>query len=264
MPNPPAIVFTDLDGTLLDHDSYAFAAAVPALNLLKSHHIPVILASSKTSAEIAPLRSQMGLAAYPAIVENGAGLLPPNADAHPIQNSDYAKIRAALDGLPSEIRQYFKGFGDMSDAEVSQQTGLPLAAASQAKTRQFSEPGHWSGSPDGLDEFLTALAPHGITARMGGRYLTLSFGRTKADQMADICAQFGAPPVIALGDAPNDAEMLIAADYPILIRNPHSKPLSLPPEHSYQLRRSTLCGPDGWAEMVTPLVAHLTSPKTGA
>ena len=37
------LVFTDLDGTLLDHDTYSFEAALPCINLLKNNDIPIII-----------------------------------------------------------------------------------------------------------------------------------------------------------------------------------------------------------------------------
>ena len=260
-----AIVFTDLDGTLLDHHSYAFTAAIPALELLKAHAIPVILASSKTAAEIASLRDKMGLSAYPAIVENGAGVLPAQAHPQTILSQDYPKIRAALAAMPAPLRRHFTGFGDMSIPETATETGLPPADAALAKERVFSEPGTWHGDDAALSEFLAYLAGQGISARQGGRYLTLSFGKTKADHMAQIRAQYGAPPVIALGDAPNDLEMLMAADYPVLIRNPKARPLpGLTDDQRARLLYSTRPGPQGWNEMVPPIIRSLTSPNTGA
>ena len=41
------LVFTDLDGTLLDED-YGWAAARPAVEALQAASIPIILNSSKT------------------------------------------------------------------------------------------------------------------------------------------------------------------------------------------------------------------------
>ena len=55
------VIFTDLDGTLLDHASYSYAPAEPALALLHKLEIPLILASSKTAFEIAPLREELDL-----------------------------------------------------------------------------------------------------------------------------------------------------------------------------------------------------------
>ena len=55
-PTPAFVVFSDLDGTLLDHSTYSWKAAAPALAALRDRGIPLILASSKTSAEIAESR----------------------------------------------------------------------------------------------------------------------------------------------------------------------------------------------------------------
>ncbi|MCG7852909.1 MAG: HAD hydrolase family protein, partial [Methanosarcinaceae archaeon] len=46
------VVFTDLDGTLIDHDTYSYKAARPALAALKKQGIPLIFCTSKTRAEI--------------------------------------------------------------------------------------------------------------------------------------------------------------------------------------------------------------------
>ena len=252
-----AIVFTDLDGTLLDHHSYDYSPALPALESLAQHAIPVILASSKTAAEIAPLRAELGLSQHPAIVENGAGLLPAGA-ASLADNSDYQKLRAALDAVPEALRRLYTGFGDMTARQVADHTGLPLPQARLAKTRLYSEPGIWAGTPTQQAAFESSLTAQGISHRFGGRYLTLSFGRTKADQMEAIRAQYGARTVIALGDAPNDLEMLAAADHPILITNPQAKPLpGLTSDLSARLIRSTRTGPAGWNETLNALLPSL-------
>ncbi|WP_095587470.1 HAD-IIB family hydrolase [Actibacterium ureilyticum] len=237
-------VFTDLDGTLLDHDTYSYAAAQPALDRLITDRIPVILTSSKTAVEIIALHRDIGLGDAPIIVENGAGIVDPQ-QGNTDDDRAYRRIRAALDGLPG--RADFRGFGDMTDAEVAEITGLPPQAAAMAQQRCHSEPGLWSGSDDALDTFLTALAERGISARRGGRFLTLSLGRTKADAMRDCAARLGATTTIALGDAPNDIEMLEAADFGVIIRNDHAPPL--PPlrgEGTGRIRRTTAPGPQGW------------------
>ena len=48
------VVFTDLDGTLMDHDSYDVAPAKPALDALAARSIPVVPVTSKTRAEPFP------------------------------------------------------------------------------------------------------------------------------------------------------------------------------------------------------------------
>ncbi|MGI3171538.1 HAD-IIB family hydrolase [Pseudooceanicola sp. C21-150M6] len=259
MKAPSLIVFTDLDGTLLDHHDYSWAPALPALSRLRAMQVPVILASSKTAAEIAPLRSEMRLSACPAIVENGAGILPPHADADQTGDS-YARLRATLDKVPQALRAGFRGFGDLSDDDVARITGLPGPQAILARKRAFSEPGLFDSSREDLDAFVSCLSDLGVTARRGGRFLTLSFGGTKADRMDEIAAPYGNPTSIALGDAPNDVEMLEHADHGVIITNPDGNDLPrLAGERDGRIRRSENTGPTGWNEMILRLVSTLTS-----
>lgn len=253
MRQPPLIVFTDLDGTLLDHHDYSWQAAAPALDQLRDLGVPVVIASSKTAAEIAPLRAEIGFADCPAIVENGAGLLP--AGAAPDEAAqDYARLRQTLDTLPAPLRTAFRGFGDMTDAEVAEITGLPGPNAALARRRAFSEPGIYDGDSDA---FVTALSEKGIHARRGGRFLTLSFGGTKADRMADIAAQYGSPDTVALGDAPNDVEMLETATHGVIIANPSGQPLPpLKGEAAGRILRSEKAGPNGWNASILKLLSE--------
>jgi mannosyl-3-phosphoglycerate phosphatase len=46
------IIFTDLDGTLLDYSTYSFEKALPALQLVRERDIPLIICSSKTAKEV--------------------------------------------------------------------------------------------------------------------------------------------------------------------------------------------------------------------
>lgn len=254
----PLLVFTDLDGTLLSHSDYSWDAARPALDRLKSIGAGVVLASSKTSPEISRLRQDLGLLDWPAIVENGAGVLEPKAQAV-AERSDYAKLRAAVIKIRAMRDTGFRGFGDMDVAEISALTGLSQPDAKLAQLRAYSEPGVWSGTKAEKTDFLEQLQSQGIYAREGGRFLTLSYGRTKADQMVQIIAGLRPRQTIALGDAPNDVEMLEAADAGVIIANPHRAPLPcLKGETSGRIIRTTDAGPKGWN---TAMQAHLARLK---
>lgn len=255
MHSAPLIVFTDLDGTLLNHHDYSWTAASPALEKLRALSIPVIIASSKTAAEIAPLRQNIGFADCPAIVENGAGLLPEKTAASDT-TGDYPRLRAALDMLPGSLRALFRGFGDMTDAEVQKITGLPAQGATLARQRTFSEPGVFDGDATQEATFVEALQEVGIHARRGGRFLTLSFGGTKADRMGEIAARYGSPAIVALGDAPNDVEMLQTAHHGFVITNPDSTPLPrLDGESDGRICRSEKPGPEGWNACILKLLS---------
>ena len=254
---PPLIVFTDLDGTLLDHRTYSFAPAQAALDRLAALRVPLILASSKTAAEIAVVRESLGRIECPSIVENGAGILEPG-DRTEDGCETYARLRAALDAVPPDLRRAFAGFGDLGVEGVAGATGLPPESAARAVQRRFSEPGIWSGSTADLEAFLGALGAQGVTARRGGRFLTLSLGGTKADRMGDIAGRYRSPPRVAAGDAPNDVEMLAAADFGIIVANPGGAPLPTQPgEAEGRVRRTHTPGPEGWNRAMLDLLDHL-------
>jgi len=248
----PLVVFTDLDGTLLDHTDYTWTPARPALARLAALGAVVVLASSKTAPEVTPLQREMGLAECPAIVENGAGLI---GMAGPVPPAQYGDLRRALDTVPAELRALFTGFGDMTDADVVAATGLGATQAQAARTRAFSEPGLWHGTSEQQAAFTAHLQAAGVQARRGGRFLTLSFGKTKADRMAQVIAALEPAHTLALGDAPNDTEMLETADHGIIIANPHHAALpALRTEEQGRITRTRDAGPAGWNDAV---LAHL-------
>lgn len=55
------LVVTDLDGNLLDHFSYGFDDALPALSQLCELHIALIPNNSKTAPELQPLRNLLAI-----------------------------------------------------------------------------------------------------------------------------------------------------------------------------------------------------------
>lgn len=248
-------VFTDLDGTLLDHDTYSWNAAHPALDRLVRQQCAVVLASSKTAAEILLLQDSMALSGQPALVENGSGLIGLVGAQSP---RTYTALREILDLIPQTLRAHFRGFGDMSADDVTSLTGLSPKAAALARTRDYSEPGLWSGGEEEFRTFCTALAQHGVSAQRGGRFLTLSFGRTKADAMTQVIHALKPDLTLALGDAPNDVEMLEQADLGVIVANPHHASLPLlAGERDGRIIRTRDPGPVGWNIAVNEILDRL-------
>lgn len=250
----PYLVFTDLDGTLLDHHTYDYRPALPALDRIKRAGGHVVLASSKTAAEIIVLREALGLSHCPAIVENGAGLLPPSYGKTPDgpgEAKEHDALIEVLGALPASLRQHFEGFSDWTVDEIAERTGLDIESAYLAARRQFSEPGVWTGSEETLAAFVQELSKLGITARKGGRFLTLSLGKTKADQMDAIIEDYSGtaaqPLTIALGDAPNDAEMIARAQRGVILNNANGNQIAkLPGELDGTIVRWPDGGPAAW------------------
>ena len=261
------MVFTDLDGTLLDHVDYSFEAALPALEFLANHDIPLVLCTSKTAAEILALRENPVLERCSAIIENGAGILPAG-ELRPQPDPDHERLMQLVDRLPAELRQSFSGFSNWSTDYLQQHTGLDADSAARAAQRDYTEPGLWLGSDDDRGRFLRALGELGIHAQQGGRFLTLGFGANKADRMREMIDRrredTGDRVVsIALGDAPNDIDMLSQSDFGIIIPNPaHDGIEHIADESAGLIIRAESAGPSGWSKSLLTLLTDPGFPAT--
>lgn len=268
-PVPSHLFVTDLDGTLLDHDTYDWRAAAPALAELARRGLPLVLASSKTVAEIVELRSELDLRS-PVIAENGAVValpddtLPHAGDAEGIDDLRLhvlgAERGAFLPVLHDARRKHhlpFEGFADWSAEEVADRTGLPLARARLALERRGTEPVAWSGDAAGLSFFRTLLANEGLDLLAGGRFHHVSGGSDKARALAWLRRRYSeawpasGTTVVALGDSPNDATMLSAADVAVVMpaRTPRPFEVSAP-----RVLRAEREGPRGWSDSVLELL----------
>ena len=76
MKRTPLVVFTDLDGTLLDHGTYSFEPARPGLEALLEAGIPLVFCTSKTRLETERWRRALANV-HPFIVENGGAVYVP-------------------------------------------------------------------------------------------------------------------------------------------------------------------------------------------
>ena len=132
---PRAIVFTDLDGTLLDHDTYDPGPAVATLERLAGRGIAVVPVTSKTWEETRGWLARLALDG-PAVVENGGVVVlpagPRDRPTFELTGADYRDLRAALPELAAAVGRRLVGFGDWDAPEIARRTGLPLDEAARA------------------------------------------------------------------------------------------------------------------------------------
>lgn len=254
------IIVTDLDGTLLDHYTYKFDAALPALEHLKRLDIPLILNSSKTAPEIISLRKALNNT-HPFIVENGAGIYIPIAGKqNDFEVISFGRERKSILKVLKTIRDNFNlpftSFNDMSVEELMAETGLTMTKAEQAKQREFTEPLKWHGNDQQWGVFCTEIARSGLSAVQGGRFISVSSQVDKGQALkwiAEYYQQLWAvqPIIVALGDSDNDAAMLSLADHSVLIRSPAH---DLPKLDIKNLLVTKEVGPIAWNESVISLL----------
>ncbi|NET30982.1 MAG: HAD-IIB family hydrolase [Cyanothece sp. SIO1E1] len=242
--NHSLLVFTDLDGTLLDSESYRYEPALPMLEQLKSDDIPVIPVTSKTRAEVETLIRQLELK-DPFIVENGSGIFipagygkfaSPNIELvenyHLLQlGCTYVMARAGLRAIAHKLQRPLQGFGDMDTDKIQQLTGLSKADAQQAKAREFTEP---FVTPKSIpaDQLKQAVQELGFQVVVGDRFSHLignPSGKGLAVQKLTQLYQSALPEntnitTVGLGNSPNDLAMLETVDIPIIVpgvKGPH-------------------------------------------
>ncbi|MDA3947025.1 MAG: HAD-IIB family hydrolase [Helicobacteraceae bacterium] len=242
------LIFTDLDGTLLDHDSYSFLPALPMLEYLKEQYIPLVIVTSKTKSEVILLQKALGLKA-PFIIENGAGIFIP-------QNGGFEMI--ALGKLYDETREAFsryaksvkiRGFSDMSIEEVALYTGLSVADAERAKERHFSEPFLIDDEAQ-LSQLTKMANADGFDVVKGGRFHHLiTKGQDKASAIKEVIDLYKERwhdirfDTIALGDSANDLTMLKSVDLPVLIPHKDGSYLDC---YIDGMIKAPFPGPEGW------------------
>lgn len=246
-PKQNTIIYTDLDGTLLDHNSYDFTPALEMINYLKEQDIPIILTTSKTKDEVIELQKKLQIK-FPFIIENGAGIFFPKDDSYEVENLGitYDKTLETFNKYKKEYTM--EGFSQMSDEKVAKLTGLSLDEAKLARARSYGEP--FLLEPSNAYINLRQIARNdGFDIVKGGRFFHLiTKGIDKANATQHLTKiyekTFGEKfTTIALGDGENDLTMLKSADTPILIPRYDNTFISHNIKH---LTKASYPGPKGW------------------
>lgn len=261
----PILIFSDLDGTLMDHYTYQSTEALPVIKQLNSANVPIILTTSKTIDEVTAIQTKLNISA-PLIIENGAAVFLPKSmfKTQPPETkstSDYwvksfcLPRQHWLDIIyksPEKFKNLYLGFSTLSTKELASITGLTEPDAELAKNRHYGEPIHWLGDEESKQGFITHLESNGATVLHGGRFFHVSGESDKGralkwlTQYYKALFQVDSVTTIALGDGRNDIAMLEAANFAVQIRSPvHDFPLLNKHENVIQ---TNLYGPAGWAE----------------
>lgn len=270
------LIFSDLDGTLLDHFTYKADDAYDTIEQLKRADIPVILNTSKTRAELTNIQTELTLNT-PFIVENGAAIFIPKstfkqqpADTTEIDNywiKSFASSREfwldLLDSISEDFKGLYQGFSSMSVEKLSEITGLSLEKSAQAKQRQYGEPIHWLGDEYTKNIFIERLIDYGANVVQGGRFIHLSGHCDKGQALIWLTERYRelydteTIQTIALGDGENDIAMLEAAEIAVQIRSPvHDFPILF--RQNRQTIQTKGYGPNGWAEALNALLFEQT------
>jgi mannosyl-3-phosphoglycerate phosphatase len=266
------LIFTDLDGTLLDDTDYSFQQAIPALEALRKSAIPLVICSSKTRKEIEYYQKKIDNN-QPFISENGGGIFIPkgyfaiavlNQVVEVSEINDYYTVTL---GAPySELRNVIRslrekgfhviGFGDMTVREVSERTGLSMYEAEMAKEREFDEVFIHDGDEQERSTLLSSIEAAGYSYT-SGRYFHIMGKSDKGKAVAILTTLYGKIYdnlfTVAIGDNPNDVPMFEQVAYPIIVQNKNG--LYDERINTSRLIKADGIGPEGWNKAIMNLLS---------
>lgn len=229
------VVFTDLDGTLLDEKTYSFEGARPALEELARRGATIVPCTSKTAAETRHFMGRMGIES-PCVVESGGGIhipegyfpgIPPVGES--TQHGRLIRLAAAYGEVLEGMREIKKAkggavvsFHEMTAQQIARETGLPLPLARLAKEREFDEPFRLlDPEPAWPADIESCISRRNLRITRGGRYWHLH-GDTDKGRAVEIVKSFfqateGVIRTVGVGDSAMDLPMLESVEIPIVI-----------------------------------------------
>jgi mannosyl-3-phosphoglycerate phosphatase len=267
------LIFSDLDGTLLDVDNYSFEPALPALEEIRKREIPLILCSSKTRAEIEVYQRKLWID-DPFISENGGALYIPrdyfrrvpqamkNQGAYLVLElgTSYRKIRRIFTEVFDKLNLKVVGFGDMRAEEISSLLNLDQTEAILSKRREYDEPFYFleEVGEEAVKSAEKEFEKKGLTLTTGGKLHHLTGKNDKGKAVGLLIQMFkdnceGELITIGLGDSRNDLSLLESLDLPVLVRrkdNSYEKDIL----DKLKVHKAAGIGPQGWNQAVLDLI----------
>ena len=250
------LLFTDLDGTLLNKKTFEFKAALKLIKNCISKGINIIPNSSKTDLELDEICENLEIPKV-YISENGSCIYGLNF------LSENLNEKVCLSRNKDII---FKNFTDNINVKLQKKClilenetlqnqidvlGLPKNKIFKAMNRKFSTPFIFLGDKEEEVELKKHVNKFGLNIQFGGRVLSLGDKVSKGNAMTRFMSLLSNETKknyvsICVGDNENDFDMLDKCDYPCLVKNGPFKNINF----KNQCIFSKTEAPDGWVEVV--------------
>ncbi len=230
------IVFTDLDGTLLDHSTYSYNEAEKALRTLREKGIHLVLCSSKSRDEIMIYRDKLSNN-EPFISENGGVIYIPEKYGLECEfdktdngffvieiGSEYKILKSAFVDIKRKTGINAKSIDEFTVDEIVELTGLCREEALLAQKKEYSLPFIIDGSEEDVKKVRYEISLSGFNYTEGARFAYLMGGNDKGKAvniLVDIFRKNNPDAnilTVGLGDSLNDLPMLEAVDKKFLVK----------------------------------------------
>ncbi len=275
---PRHLIFTALEGALIDPRTDSFAGAEEALYELDQRKIPLVLLTSRTREEIEPIRRKLSHN-HPFVTEHGGGIFFPDGyfslkipnvvrTARYLsiaQGRPYAEVCEALDDIAEECAVGVAGFHHMSLREIADNTGMRPRNAELARAREFDEPFYFTSADEqAIARFVEAARERGFDARRGETFWHFSSRCDPARAVRTLAQLFREAThiklsLVGIGAGNDDLAWLRTVNHAVLL--PASRPkaeLSEPPPtdpgRSSTIAAGDAPGPAGWNQAILNII----------
>ncbi len=256
------IIFSDLDGTFMDHHNYSFKILKNYVKKIK-YKCLIIFTSSKTFDEIIEINKSLDLE-FPFITENGACIFFPRKSinlfhenffehnsyvGYKVSQSRFSLLKKKLEKLKKKYK--FRFYSELNIRELKDITNLTLSRIRASKKRMFSDPIYWEDSITKKKNFEIDVNNLGYSINFGGRFIHLSYDYDKGVAVEKFLNLINFKNnneliTISLGDSQNDQSMLEITDYSCIIKTYKNKEILLKKKMNNYYSKKT--APDGWKE----------------
>jgi mannosyl-3-phosphoglycerate phosphatase len=262
---PHHLIFTSLEGALVDARTGSSGPAEEALSELDLRKIPWILLTSNTRAELEPQRKRLGHS-HPFVTENGGGIFVPDGYFNVrIAGSErrgrylcvplgkpYSEVAEALDDLAADCGIGLAGFHHMTAREIADNTGARIRVAELAREREFDEPFYFTNADDeAIARFLAKAKELGFRVLPGNPFWRFSSGCNAAAavrQLTKLIQESSSVRLhtIGIGSAPEDMDWLRSVNHPVMLPGAAALKEHTGNRHVQNIPVGDVAGPAGW------------------
>ena len=182
------IIFTDLDGTLLNRDTFKFDEIKDYIKNLVSEGIIIIPNTSKTQVEIEDFNKKIDLS-LPFISENGSAIfgldnLNKNfPESFVLSREKEITLNLFQKGVPENLRSKCKLISKMEKKTQREIFGLSDKNLKNVLNRSYSTPILFKGNNEQKKDLLKIVKNIGLSLHEGGRVMNICDNVSKLKAM---------------------------------------------------------------------------------
>jgi mannosyl-3-phosphoglycerate phosphatase len=242
-------VFTSVDGTLLDAETFDLVESRAAVQRLHDASIPVIPVTVMTLGEIEPIAADLGMRRAMIIEAGGAVARWKNGGWELEPCGPPAEMLLDVIGrIEQRSGANLLVYSALSEADAARFSGRSGAMLQASTRRFFSEP--FVIESGDIEEVIEAAASIGFSVRRGRRFFHLCRECDEGEAFARVRDELRCDVAVGVGGSLLDADFLSRADVAVVVPRSDGQ---ADPELLARVPHARLApapGPAGWAAAV--------------